>query len=233
MRRWWCGSTRITETGLAARNRRAGFPALVASVSRDEARLRGTWPALETAAAGQHRRAAGAQHVQPRQSDPSTNRRAVSFLPLALAALLFSLSTLSAQSNALTELERAAAANPPDVQAQQRLAAAYEAAGRRLDAAAAWTRVTNLAPQAPAGWYTLGLAYNAVAQEAVQSFEGRPADAVWRQLLMADSLLATGHLTDAFVIYRSVEEQLPSMVTIHESIAQIYERSGHAAWAAT
>ena len=47
MRRWWCGSTRITETGLAARNRRAGFPALVASVSRDEARLRGTWPALD------------------------------------------------------------------------------------------------------------------------------------------------------------------------------------------
>ena len=45
MRRWWCGSTRITETGLAARNRRAGFPAPVASVPGDEARLRGTWPA--------------------------------------------------------------------------------------------------------------------------------------------------------------------------------------------
>ena len=81
--------------------------------------------------------------------------------------------------------------------------------------------------------YALGLAYNAVAQEAVRSFEDRPADAAWRQLLIADSLLATGHLTDAFVIYRSVEEQLPSMVTIHESVAQIYERSGHAAWAAT
>ena len=157
----------------------------------------------------------------------------MSFLPLALAALLFSLSTLSAQSNALTDLERAAAANPSDVQAHRRLAAAYEAAGRRLDAAAAWTRVTDLAPQAPGGWYALGLAYSAVAQEAVRSFEDRPAVAAWRQLLIADSLLATGHLTDAFVIYRSVEKQLPSMVTIHESIAQIYERSGHAAWAAT
>ena len=145
---------------------------------------------------------------------------------------MLSVATLSLQSSALADLERAAAANPSDVPAQRRLAAAYEAAGRRLDAAAAWTRVTDLAPQAPGGWYALGLAYNAVAQEAVRSFEDRPADAAWRQLLMADSLLATGHLTDAFVVYRSVEEQLPSMVTIHESVAQIYERSGHAAWAA-
>jgi tetratricopeptide (TPR) repeat protein len=157
----------------------------------------------------------------------------VSFPPLALAALLFSLLTLSAQSNALADLERVAAANPSDVQAQRRLAVGYETAGRRLDAAAAWTRVTDLAPLAPGGWYALGLAYNAVAQEAVRSFEDRPAEAAWRQLLMADSLLATGHLTDAFVIYRSIEEQLLSMVTIHDSIAQIYERSGHAAWAAT
>ena len=84
----------------------------------------------------------------------------------------------------------------------------------------------------PGGWYALGLAYNAVAQEAVKSFEARPEDAAWRQLLVADSLLATGHLTDAFAVYRSIEAQLPAIVTIHESVAQIYERSDHAAWAA-
>ena len=267
------GSTRITETGLAARNRRAGFPAPLASVPgrrsetpRHVARSRRPRPASTgTPRAGSmfkhgrlcipalHSRGGDRRHSPgvgpPREAmsasalrrkpgsdkglTPSANRPAVSFPPLALAALLFSLAALPAQSNALADLERAAAANPSDVQAQRRLAAAYEAAGRRLDAAAAWTRVTDLAPQAPSGWYALGLAYNAVAQEAVRSFEDRPADAAWRQLLIADSLLATGHLTDAFVIYRSVEEQLPSMVTIHESVAQIYERSGHAAWAAT
>jgi tetratricopeptide (TPR) repeat protein len=151
---------------------------------------------------------------------------------LHLAAILLSVATLSPQSSGLADLERAAAANPSDVQSQRRLAAAYEAAGRKLDAAAAWSRVTQLAPQAPAGWYALGLAYNAVAQEAARSFEDQQADAAWRQLLTADSLLATGHLTDAFVIYRTVEAQLPSMVTIHDSIAQIYERSGNPAWAA-
>jgi tetratricopeptide (TPR) repeat protein len=148
-----------------------------------------------------------------------------------LAPLLLAIATLSGQPGSLVDLERAAAANPSDVQAQRRLAAAYDAAGRRLDAVTTWTRLTRLAPHMPGGWYALGLAYSAVSQEAIQSFdhsEGVP----WRQLLTADSLLATGHLTDAFAIYRSVEGQLPSMVTIHEEIAQIYERSGHAAWAA-
>jgi tetratricopeptide (TPR) repeat protein len=149
-----------------------------------------------------------------------------------LAPLLLAIATLSGQPGDLVNLERAAAANPSDVQAQRRLAAAYESAGRRLDAVAAWTRVTRLAPQTPGGWYALGLAYNTVSQEAIRSFEDRSGDAAWRQLLTADSLLATGHLTDAFAIYRSVEGQLPSMVTIHEEIAQIYERSGHPEWAA-
>ena len=149
-----------------------------------------------------------------------------------LAPLLIAITTLSGQSSNLVDLERAAAASPSDVQVQRRLAAAYETAGRRLDAVTAWTKVTGLAPQAPGGWYALGLAYSAISQEAIRSLEDRSAEATWRQLLTADGLLATGHLTDAFAIYRAVEGQLPSMVTIHEAIAQIYERSGHAAWAA-
>jgi predicted Zn-dependent protease len=153
-------------------------------------------------------------------------------LPVPLAAVLFSVATLSPQASDLADLERAVAARPSDVQTQRRLAAAYESAGRRLDAVAAWTRVTELAPQASSGWYALGLAYSAVAQEATRSFEDSTEDRAWRQLMTADGLLATGHLTDAFAIYRSIEGQLPSMVTIHDSIAEIYERSGHAAWAA-
>jgi tetratricopeptide (TPR) repeat protein len=156
----------------------------------------------------------------------------VPFPPVQLAALALSIATLSAQSSNLADLERAVATRPSDVQAQRRLASAYETLGRRLDAVAAWTRVTELAPQAPSGWYALGLAYNGVSQEAIRSFDERPEEAAWRQLLTADSLLATGHLTDAFAIYRSIEAQLPTMATIHESVAQIYERSGHAEWAA-
>lgn len=155
------------------------------------------------------------------------------FLPLLqLAAVFLSFASLSPQPSDLSALERAAAANPADLQAQRRLATAYETAGRRLEAVTAWTRVTELAPNVPSSWYALGLAYNAVSQETIRSLEDRSDEAPWRQLLTADSLLATGHLTDAFAIYRSVEPKLPAMVTIHDSIAEIYERSGHAPWAA-
>ena len=45
-------------------------------------------------------------------------------------------------------------------------------------------------------------------------------------------LLARGQLTNAFVLYRATLEQLPAMVSIHDSIARIYESTGHADWAA-
>ena len=45
-------------------------------------------------------------------------------------------------------------------------------------------------------------------------------------------LLANGQLTDAFALYRATLERLPSMVSIHDSVARIYETTGHADWAA-
>ena len=42
----------------------------------------------------------------------------------------------------------------------------------------------------------------------------------------------TAGLTDAFALYRSTLEQLPAMVSIHDSIARIYEQTSHADWAA-
>jgi tetratricopeptide (TPR) repeat protein len=39
-------------------------------------------------------------------------------------------------------------------------------------------------------------------------------------------------LTDAFALYRESLQQLPSMVSIHDSIARIYEQTEHADWAA-
>ena len=155
----------------------------------------------------------------------------MSFPLVQLVALLFSVATLSAQASDLADLERAANSPPSDVQAQRRLAA-YETAGRRLDAVTAWTRVTELAPQAPSGWHALGLAYSALSQEAIGSFEDRAEAAVWRQLLIADGLLATGHLTDdAFAIHRSIEASCLDGDDPRLD-CEIYERSGHAAWAA-
>ena len=57
------GSTRITETELAARNRRAGFPAPVSFAATSTKRGSAARGPLQTGAAAQHRHAAGGQRV--------------------------------------------------------------------------------------------------------------------------------------------------------------------------
>ena len=106
---------------------------------------------------------------------------------------------------AIGPLERAVAEQPADVERRRRLAG---------------------------GWYELGQAYNAIKQDALITFDQHPEDASWRQLLAADALLARGKWTDAFALYRASLERLPSMVSIHDSLARIYERTGHPDWAA-
>ena len=135
-------------------------------------------------------------------------------------------------AEAIGPLERAVAAQPADVERRRRLAAAYAAVGRRIDAARELRKVTDLAPRLPGAWYDLGQAYNAIKQEALSTFERQSDQASWRQLLAADALLARDKWTDAFSLYRASLERLPSLVSIHDSVARIYERTGHPEWAA-
>jgi predicted Zn-dependent protease len=65
----------------------------------------------------------------------------------------------------------------------------------------------------------------------MDTFDGEAADSPWRQLLLADAFMADGRLTDAFAIYRTTLERLPAMASIHDSVARIYEQTGHADWA--
>ena len=96
----------------------------------------------------------------------------------------------------------------------------------RLEAAAA-SKSTD-----PRVWYALGQAYNTVKQQALRTFDGASDQSAWQQLLAADALMVNGQYTEAFVVYRSAQERLPSMVSIHDSVARIYESIGKADWAA-
>jgi predicted Zn-dependent protease len=101
-----------------------------------------------------------------------------------------------------------------------------------LDTLAQLRAAAATAPRNPRVWYELGQAYNEVKQNALSTLTN-PSDAPWRTLLSADALLENGHLTEAFTLYRTALESLPSMVTIHDSVARIYERTGHPPWAST
>ena len=139
---------------------------------------------------------------------------------------------LGEPEKAIEPLKKVVAARPADPEGHRMLAEAYAMSGRATDAVTELRRVTELAPGLPRGWYALGHAYNAVTQDALATFDDQPEDSPWRQLLLADALMADGRLTDAFAIYRDAQERLPSMVSIHDSVARIYEQTGHADWAA-
>jgi len=120
--------------------------------------------------------------------------------------------------------------NNPDLLSD--LASAQALGGHSADAVATLRRLTGVAPKRAHAWYALGHAYNELAQDAIATFNDRAEDLPWRQLLLADALTSDGRLTDAFALYRSALEALPSMTAIHEWIARIYEQSGHQDWAA-
>jgi predicted Zn-dependent protease len=121
---------------------------------------------------------------------------------------------------------------PSDPTTRMNLGIALTGGGRPLEAVTELRKVTALAPTLPGGWYALGQAYNAVKQDAIDTFGDSPEDASWRQLLAADAVLGRRRWTEAFPLYRATLERLPTMVSIHDSVARIYERTGHAAWAA-
>jgi predicted Zn-dependent protease len=161
--------------------------------------------------------------------------RAIALSPDLLPAHLFlgsSYLALGDAAKAVSPLERVVAANPADVESRRLLAQAYGATGRVSQAVTELRRITELAPKVPAAWHALGHGYNALTQQALETFDQEPADSAWRQLLVADAYFADGRLTDAFALYRSALGELPAMVSIHDSIARIYEATGHPDWAA-
>jgi predicted Zn-dependent protease len=161
--------------------------------------------------------------------------RALALKPDLVPARLFlgsSYLALGRPEKAIEPLKRVVAARPADAESRRMLADAYAGSGRPEDAVTELRKVAELGPGLPGGWYALGHAYNAVTQAAIGTFADQPPDSPWRQLLVADALLADGRLTDAFSNYRTTLEQLPSMVSIHDSVARIYEQTGHPDWAA-
>jgi predicted Zn-dependent protease len=142
--------------------------------------------------------------------------------PLEQVLLVLVLSAAAAQSNNPDATSRAAAA--------MKRAGEYAASGKSVEAAEEVRTAATLAPKVPGVWYALGQAYNRIKQEALATFDS-DSDVAWRQLLSADALMARNQWVDAFVLYRAALERLPAMITIHDSVARIYEQTGHAAWA--
>jgi tetratricopeptide (TPR) repeat protein len=159
--------------------------------------------------------------------------RAIKLKPALVPAQLFlgsSYLALGDATKAVAPLQRAVAAEPSNIEYRRLLARAYVESDRALDAAGQLRVITETHPKLPAAWYALFHAYNDVAQEAIASFADNSSSS-WQDLLLADALFADGRFADAFGVYRETLETLPSMVSIRDSIASIYEQTGHSDWA--
>ena len=141
--------------------------------------------------------ALGAALAQGRHPDQAVAplEHAVQLNPGLMAAhalLGSSYLALGQYPKAVGSLERVVAAQPTDVEHRRMLAEAYGRSDRHADAVNELREVTTLAPKQPSGWYELGQAYNALAAKAMTIFADQPEDSAWRELLVADAMVAHG-----------------------------------------
>lgn len=161
--------------------------------------------------------------------------RALTLNPKLTNARMFlgsSYLAIGENKKAIAALKQSLAEQPSSIENRRMLAEAYAADDRPAEALTELRGITEVSPRNPSAWFALGHAYNGVAQDSMATFNDSPADLPWRQLLLADALAEDGRFVDAFALYRSSLEQLPSMVSIHDSIARIYEQTSHPDWAA-
>ncbi len=137
-------------------------------------------------------------------------------------------------ANAVAPLRRFVTAQPAHVESRQMLATALLASGHPREALTHYQRLTRLTPKDAKTWAGLVQCYDALAQEAIDHLrESKDANAdAYQQLMLADVLASDEKPEQAFGFYRAAAQAMPRLATIHESIAQIYEKTGHADWAA-
>lgn len=161
--------------------------------------------------------------------------RALELRPtLTPAALLLGQShlELGQPEQAIAPLQKYVTAEPTNLQARQMLASASLMAGRHQQAAAEFRKVTQQAPADAKGWYGLVQSYDALSQETLDALTKTADAALYEPLLMADALESEGKHEQAFAFYKASLKSLPKLRATHEAMARIYEKTGHADWAA-
>jgi predicted Zn-dependent protease len=160
--------------------------------------------------------------------------RALQQQPSLVPARMFlgsSYLALGQPDKALPLLERVVTLKPKDAESRRLASRAALDAGKPERAVVHLRELSALRPADPAAWYALAQAYNAMVQQALETFDRDPPDSPWRALLLADALEQDARVNEAFELYKDVLPKLP-MPSVHESLARIYDKTGHPDWAA-
>ena len=123
---------------------------------------------------------------------------------------------------AVTAAVSAAQPAPGDLQAAER---AFDA-GRYREAAAAFRKLTETAPEDPRRWYGLGRSYEALARQAFGELQRVAAGSPWEALIVAEVWVAAGRYDQALQLYREVKQVAPQIAGVDEAIVTLFEQSG-------
>ncbi|MPZ19187.1 MAG: tetratricopeptide repeat protein [Luteitalea sp.] len=172
---------------------------------------------------------------QPRAALPALER-AAQLDPSLLPAQLF-LGTvyldLGEPERAVAPLEKVVAEQHDNTQAAQALGEALLQIERFDEAAERFERLTEVAPQSPSGWAGLGRSYEGGARRSFGELQEIAPGSPYVSLIVAEVMVATRKLPQAFALYREAQKALPELPGVHEAIADIYAASGQADWAAS
>jgi predicted Zn-dependent protease len=171
---------------------------------------------------------------RPKDAVPQL-RAALKLQPALLPASLFlgaAHMELGEPAQAVPLLETFVAAQPGHRDARQLLAGALLSLARCEPAARQYQILSEQVPQDAKAWYGLGRSYERLAQDAFETLQTSAPESPLLLFLVAQALLAQERDKGAFPLYKEATSKEPGLVEAHEGLAQIYERSGHADWAA-
>ncbi len=134
---------------------------------------------------------------------------------------------------AIPHLEVAVRAAPSDEGVRENLAEALFATRKFRTAATEFERLAQLKPNNPEAWYRLGLCYQQLSQESFDVLQNTAPGSSYWLALVADNRAKAMQLSSAFYLYQKAIAKNPELRGIHASLAEVYEKTGHADWAKT
>jgi tetratricopeptide (TPR) repeat protein len=134
---------------------------------------------------------------------------------------------------ALAPLQKAVKLQPGNFDAQAILAEAVLGLNRFAEAAQSFQELSTRDPSNAKVWYGLGSSYEGLAQKNFDTLAELAGGSAYWLDLVAESRLETMQTYSAFYFYRQALAKMPSLRGAHAAIAEIYQQTGHAEWAAT
>jgi tetratricopeptide (TPR) repeat protein len=150
----------------------------------------------------------------------------------ALTSLGMAQLQLNQPGRAIAPLQKLIALQPDNRDARGMLAGALSSAGRPAEAARQYRKLTAIDASNAKAWYGLGKSYESLASRAFDQLEKTAPESPYVLQLIGDSQVSRQQYRSAFFFYKQAIGKMPSLRGLHSGLAEVYEKTGHADWAA-